>query len=92
MARRDRSFNIIERVGDNAYKLQLHGDMAVSTTNSDLSPYVVDCFEDPSDLRRNHLEEGEVDIEQGIQKSSLNPNQEHDVNQAKEDQGKQIMT
>jgi len=30
------------------------------------SPYVEDCFEDPMDLRTDHLEEGEVDINQSI--------------------------
>jgi len=38
----------------------------------DLSPYVEDNFEDPLDLRANPLEEGEVDVEQGIVKSSYN--------------------
>ena len=50
---------------DNAYKLQLPGDMAISTTFNigDLNPYVKDYFEDPSDLRSNLLKEGEVDLE-----------------------------
>jgi len=50
-------------VGSNAYKLQLPGDMAVSATFNigDLSPYVEDNFEDPSDLRPNPSQEGEVD-------------------------------
>ena len=63
MARSDRPFEILEKVGDNAYKLQQPGDMAVSATFNigDLSPYVKDNFEDPSDLRSNPSEEGEVD-------------------------------
>jgi len=48
MARRDGPFKIIERVGDNSYKLQLLGDMAVSATFNigDLGPYVEGYFED----------------------------------------------
>jgi len=63
MARSDRPFEILEKVGDNAYKLQQPRDMAVSATFNigDLSPYVKDNFEDPSDLRSNPSEEGEVD-------------------------------
>ena len=55
MARSDGPFEVIEKVGSNAYKLQLPGDMAVSTTFNiwDLSPYVQDTMEDASDLRSN---------------------------------------
>ena len=67
MARSNGPFEIIERVGNNAYKLQLPGDMAVLATFNvgDLSPYVEDSLEDPSDLRPNPLEEGEVDAGAG---------------------------
>jgi len=70
MARSDGPFEIIEKVGNNAYKLQLPGDMAVSATFnvSDLSPYVEDSIEDPSDLRPNPLEEREVDAGVGEQR------------------------
>jgi len=63
MARSDGPFEVLEKVGSNAYKLQLPGDMAVSATFNigDLSPYVEDNIEDPSDLRSNPSEEGEVD-------------------------------
>jgi len=63
MARSDVPFEVLEKVGSNAYKLQLLGDMAVSATFKigDLSPYVEDNFEDPSDLRPNPSEEGEVE-------------------------------
>ena len=42
--------------------------MAISITFNvgDLSPYMEDCFEDPSSLRLNPLEGGEVDVEQGM--------------------------
>jgi len=64
MARSDGPFEVIEKIGDNAYKLQLLGDMGVSATFyvGDLSPYVEDSIEDPSDLRANPPEEGEVDV------------------------------
>ena len=63
MARSDGPFEVIEKVGTNAYKLQLSRDMAVSATFNigDLSPYVEDTIEDPSDLRSNPSKEGEVD-------------------------------
>jgi len=65
MARGDCPFRVIERIGDNAYKLQLPGDMVVSTTFnvSHLSANVEDCFEDPSNLGQNPLEEGKVDAD-----------------------------
>ena len=46
---------MIEKVGRNAYKLQLLRDMAVSATFNirDPSPYVEDTIEDPSYLRSN---------------------------------------
>jgi len=63
IARSDGPFEVLEKVGDNAYKLQLPGDMAVSAMFNigDLSPYVEDNLEDPSDLRSNPSEEGKVD-------------------------------
>jgi len=63
MARSDGPFEILVKVGSNAYKLQLPGDMAVSAMFNigDLSHYVEDNIEDPSDLRSNPSEEGEVD-------------------------------
>jgi len=47
MARGNRPFKVIDRIGRNAYKLQLLGDMAILATFNvgDLSPYVEDCFE-----------------------------------------------
>jgi len=47
MVRSDRPFEVIEKLGSNAYKLQLPGDMAISATFNigDLSPYVEDTIE-----------------------------------------------
>jgi len=62
MARSNGPFEVIDKVGINAYKPQLPGDIAVSAMFNigDLSPYVEDTVEDPSDLRSNPSEEGEV--------------------------------
>jgi len=40
----DGPFKVTERIGNNAYKLPLPGDMAISTTFNagDLSPYLED--------------------------------------------------
>jgi len=67
MATRDGPFKVIERIEDNAYKLQLPKDIAVPTTFNigNLSPYMEDYFEEPLDLRTNPLEEGEVDEDHG---------------------------
>jgi len=53
MARSDAPFEVIEKVGSNAYKLQLPEDVVVSATFNigDMSPYMVDTIEDPSNLR-----------------------------------------
>lgn len=77
MARGVGPFNIIERVGDYAYKLHFLSDMAVSTTFDvrDLSPYVENCFEDPSDLRTHSLTKRDVDVEQNSTESSQDLNQ-----------------
>ena len=81
----------IERLGDNAYKLLLPSDMTVSTTFyiGDLSLQVENYFKHALDLSSNPLEEGQVNVEQSIQESYLNPKQDHGANQAKEEQGNQ---
>ena len=59
MSREDKPFKIIERIGDNAYKIQLLGDLVVSATFNICNPssYMEDCFEHPLDLRANPLKE-----------------------------------
>ncbi|GAV91578.1 hypothetical protein CFOL_v3_34971, partial [Cephalotus follicularis] len=51
--RADGPFEVLERVGDNAYKIKLPGDYGVSDTFNigDLSPFVEDEY--ISDLRSN---------------------------------------
>ena len=54
--RADGPFKVIERINNNAYKIELPGDYGVSATFniSDLSPFIPeDSHEDPSDLRTN---------------------------------------
>ena len=59
MKKSDGPWGVIEKVGSNAYKLQLPGDMAISTAFNigDLSHHVEDTIEEPSDLRSNPSEE-----------------------------------
>ena len=54
--RADGPFKVLERINNNAYKLELPRDYGVSATFNvaDLSPYIVDdTIEDPLDLRAN---------------------------------------
>src|SRR3989442_4889134 len=58
--RRDVPFQVIEKINNNAYKIDLRGEYNVSSTFnvSDLSPF------DDADLRTNLFEEGENDASQ----------------------------
>jgi len=60
LARGDGLFKVLEKVNNNAYKLELPGDMGVSPTFNvrDLTPYLED-EEDGADLRANNIQEGE---------------------------------
>ena len=64
MARGDGPFKVVARAGANACKLELPGDLVVSTTFNvgDLSPYVEDQI-DFGDLRANPLKGGEDDAD-----------------------------
>ncbi|KAL6504051.1 hypothetical protein OROGR_025974 [Orobanche gracilis] len=61
MARGDGPFKVLERIGDNAYKLKLPGDTNISATFNvrDLSPYLEDG--PLEDLRANPSQPEEVD-------------------------------
>ena len=72
-ARGDGPFQVLERINDNAYKIDLPGKYDVSATFnvSDLSPFDVDA-----DLRTNLFEEGGNDADSssttlGIQGSTM---------------------
>ena len=53
-------------MGENAYKIELLGDMQIYTTFNvgDLTPYLEDDEEQDEDLRTNPLQRGGVDEEQ----------------------------
>jgi len=61
MPRADGPFEVLERINDNAYKVDLLGDYGVSATFNvaDLSPYLADDYLE--DLRANSLQQGEND-------------------------------
>jgi len=65
MARGDDPYKIVQRIGDNASKMELLDDMKISTTFNigDLTPYIEDKDEGNEDFRKNPLQGGEVDVE-----------------------------
>ena len=60
MARGDCPYEIVQKVGDNAYKIKLQGDMNISATFNvkDLTPYIEDEDESHEYLRVNALQVG----------------------------------
>ncbi|KAJ0505917.1 putative nucleotidyltransferase, Ribonuclease H [Helianthus annuus] len=73
--RSDGLFEIIEKVNDNAYKVDLPGEYGVSATFNvaDLRPYYDEDDELPS-LRTNFVQPGEDDVDYGASSSSsVNP-------------------
>lgn len=66
LPRGDGPFQVLEKINDNAYKIDLPGDYNVSATFnvSDLSPFDIGHNED-SNSRSSSLEEGEYDEDQG---------------------------
>ena len=61
MPRAEGPFEVLEKINDNAYKIDLPGDFEVSATFNvaDLSPYYPDTS--PSDLRVKSFQQGEDD-------------------------------
>ena len=61
MPRADGPFEVLERINDNGYKVDVPGDYGVSATFNvaDLSPYLEDDYLE--DLRANSLSQGEND-------------------------------
>jgi len=60
MTREDGPYKIVRKVGDNAYKIELMGDMNISATFNvrDLTPYIEDEDEGHEDFRENPLKGG----------------------------------
>jgi len=65
MAEGDAPYRVIQKVGENAYKIELPRDMHISTTFNirDLTLYLED---DDEDLRANPLQGGEVNAKQTL--------------------------
>ena len=65
IVRGDDPYKIVHNMGDNAYKVELPGDVSISATFNigDLTPYIEDEDEDIGNLRANPLQGGEVDAE-----------------------------
>ena len=61
MPRAEGPFEVIEKINDNAYKVDLPGDYEVSATFNvaDLSPFIPDFS--PQDLRSKSFQQGEDD-------------------------------
>ena len=57
-----------------AYKIELLGDMSISTTFNvrDLTPYIEDEDKGIEDLRANPLQKAKVDVEEATQSNLLN--------------------
>jgi len=62
MSRADGPFEVLEKVNDNAYKIDLPGEYDVSSTFNvaDLKPYFDDDHRE--NLRENSLQQGEDDV------------------------------
>ena len=63
MPRRNGPFKVLEKVNNNAYKLELPADMVVSPIFNigDFTPYLED-EDDGDDLRENHNQEGDDEV------------------------------
>ena len=87
MPRADGPFRIIEKVNDNAYKVDLPGDYNVSATFNVfyLTPYLDDDDDDDddSDLRTNHFQPGADDVHHG----NYNPSRKAKSNMQEDSDG-----
>jgi len=72
----DDPYMIVQKVGDNAYRIELPGDMNISATFNvaDLTPNIADEDEGKEDLKAKSSSRrgGEVDVEQVKQSNLLN--------------------
>ncbi|GJY33328.1 gag-pol polyprotein [Tanacetum coccineum] len=75
MPKADGTFKVLERFGDSAYKVELPGDVSVSSTFNigDLMPYLEDDYIEY--LRSSPNLEGEDDV--GVSEVSVLPNEPH---------------
>jgi len=66
MARGDGLYKVVQKVGENVYKIELSGDMQISATFNvvDLTPYLEENDEHDEYLKANPLQGGGVDAEQ----------------------------
>ena len=66
MVREDGPYKVVQKVGENAYKIDLPRDMQISAgfNIGHLTPYLEDNEEHGEDLRTNPLQRGGVDAEQ----------------------------
>ena len=78
-------FEVIEKIGPNAYKIDLLGEYGVSTTFNvaDLSPYY-DEDDQFSSLRSNSNQSGEYDGDHPLEPSEDQPTSLKDSTSAKE--------
>jgi len=62
MARGDGPYKAVKKVGENAYKIELPGDMQMSTTFNvgDLTAYFKEDEEEDEDLGKHPLQGGRV--------------------------------
>jgi len=62
MVRGDGTYKIVQRVRDNAYKIELSDYMNISITFNikDLTPYIEDDDDENKDLRTNPLQGGRL--------------------------------
>ena len=66
MARGDSPYNVVQKVGENAYKMELLGDKQISITinDEDLTPNLENDEKHDQILRENPIQGGKVDAEQ----------------------------